>query len=204
MAIIRIKSHLRIISSVNPHSLIRKEVCLLSKPKKSKVIVIGRDLINSKAFLSLKGVSPQLLMLFLARRRLEKHGRRGKKKWVCVNASEIIFTYSEAKRRFGISNARFTRGIDDLIAKGFIDIVHPGGCYKHEKSVYGISDRWRLFGGPGFVCIQRPKDPVQRGYRKMNCRKVTNECGGKDTVKTDVVRTDMPSVSGAGLNTGTL
>lgn len=76
----------------------------MGKPKKSKVIVIGRDLITSKAYLSLKGVSPQLLMLFLARRRLEKHGRRGKKKWVCVNASELVFTYSEAKKRFGISN----------------------------------------------------------------------------------------------------
>jgi hypothetical protein len=83
-----------------------------------------------------------------------------------VNANEIEFTYLEASKKFGITNSRFTRAIDDLIAKGFIEIVHHGGCYQKDKTRYGLSERWRRFNTPEFSAVSRPKDPVKRGYRK--------------------------------------
>jgi hypothetical protein len=125
-----------------------------------------RQLISSDAYLALKGISPQLLLLFYGRRKMERVGRKGKKKWVCTNSSEIEFTYSEAKNRFGITDSRFTRGIDGLIEKGFIDIEHYGGCCQHEKTIYSISDRWKKYGHPDFEKSERQKDLVQRGYRK--------------------------------------
>ena len=111
------------------------------KLKKSPVIVLDRALVTSDAYLSLGGFSPQVLMLFYCRRRLAKLGRKGKQRWVCVNANEIEFTYLEARKKFGITNSRFTRAIDDLIAKGFIEIVHHGGCYQKDKTRYGLSER---------------------------------------------------------------
>ena len=134
--------------------------------RKSKVVFMERELMNSKAYLALKGISPQLLLLFFGRRKMARVGRRGKQKWVCTNAAEIEFTYQEAKKRFGITHSRFTRGIDDLIEKGFIDIVHQGGAYRHDKTIYALSDRWRKYGKRDFEKSKRPKDPVQRGYRK--------------------------------------
>lgn len=134
--------------------------------KKGLVIVLDRALVTSKAYLSLGGFAPQVLMLFYCRRRLEKLGRKGKRRWVCVNSNDIEFTYLEAKKRFGITNSRFTRAIDDLIAKGFIEIFHHGGCYQKDKTKYKLSERWRSFNTPEFSAVSRPKDPVKRGYRK--------------------------------------
>ena len=125
-----------------------------------------RQLINCKAYLALKGISPQLLLLFYSRRKMARVGRRGKKKWVCTNATEIEFTYLEAKKRFGITHSRFTRGIDDLIEKGFIDIAHQGGAYRHDKTIYALSDRWKKYGTLDFEKSTRPKVTVQRGCRK--------------------------------------
>lgn len=138
----------------------------MGKKRKSKVVVMERELINSKAYLALKGISPQLLLLFYGRRRMERIGRRGRKKWVCTNAAEIAFTYSEAKDRFGITNSRFTRGIDNLVDKGFIDIEHHGGTHNHDKTIYAISNRWKKYGEPDFKTSERQKDPIQRGYRR--------------------------------------
>ena len=134
--------------------------------KRSPVIVIERELLSSKAYLSLKGFAPQLLFLFYCRRRLEKKGRKGKEKWVCVNASEIEFTYSEAKKKFGIGSQRFTRAVDELISKGFINIVHQGGCYRRDRTIYELSQRWRQFGKADFKEAIRPGDPVKRGFRR--------------------------------------
>ena len=132
---------------------------------------MDRSLIHSEAFLSLKGVSPQVLMLFLSKRRFEKQGRKGKERWVCTNLSEIEFTYMEAAKKYGISNPRFTRAIDDLVRKGFLEIVHQGGGYRHDKTVYALSDRWEKYGTGDFQQCERPRDPVQRGYRKSKRNK---------------------------------
>ena len=134
--------------------------------KKSPVIVIERTLLNSKAYLALGGIAPQLLMLFYFKRRLEKVGKKGKERWICTNAAEIEFTYLEAKSKYGISNPRFTRGIDNLIANGFLDIVHQGGAYRHDKTIYALSNRWTKFGSPDFENFERQKETVQRGYCK--------------------------------------
>lgn len=126
---------------------------------------------TSDAFISLRGVAPQLLLLFLTRRVMQRIGPRGKQKWICVNASDLRFTYAEAKRRFGISNGRFTRAIDNLIGYGFLDLLRPGGCWMKEHSIYAFSDRWEQFGQPGFTPGTRPIDPVKRGFRDPSKRR---------------------------------
>ena len=133
---------------------------------------IERELFQSKAFLSLKGFAPQLLILFLAKRKFIKHGRKGKEKHTCTNCDALNFTYLEAKETYGITQPRLTRAIDDLLSKGFIKIKHQGGCYKQDKTIYALSDSWRHWQ-PGTVINKRKMD-VQRGFRKPNKCNIRN------------------------------
>lgn len=127
-----------------------------------KMVVNERDLFFSKAWLSLGGIAPQVLSLFWLRRRMEKVGKRGGGRWVNTNARELIFPYREAKEKFGITQPRFTRAIDDLIDKGFIDIVTPGNGTAKEVTVYGLSERWRQYGTPAFEA--KPREHLKVGF----------------------------------------
>jgi len=135
----------------------------IPKHKSSGGTFVERELFMSKAFLALKGVAPQVLILFLGKRWFEKVGRKGKEKRFCTNCSELVFTYIEAEKKYGITKSRFSRAIDDLLAKGFITIEHKGGGYQKDKSVYALSDKWR-FWKPGIVFKERRKETVNRGF----------------------------------------
>ena len=131
---------------------------------------IERDLFKSKAFLVLRGFAPQLLILFLAKRSFETVGKPGKQKRVCVNCDRICFTCVEAKNKYGITIPRFKRAIDELLAKGFISIMRQGGAFKQDKSIYGLSEKWRLWQ-PGVIFETRDTSDVQRGFRKPKKQK---------------------------------
>jgi hypothetical protein len=51
------------------------------------------------------------------------------------------------------------------MAKGFIKIVHRGGTYKQDKSIYALTDDWKYWQ-KGTVFHKREKDTRHRGYRK--------------------------------------
>jgi hypothetical protein len=128
---------------------------------KGKVVVVDQDVLKSKAWLSLSGIAPQVYMLFMARRRMEKtKQRRGKETWQCTNDKELIFTYREAENKYGITQTRFCRAIDMLIAHGFLDIVKPGKAVAKEATEYGLSERWRDYGKPSFHEASRKKVKV--------------------------------------------
>ena len=138
-------------------------------------VVIDADLVLSRAFLNLTGVSPQVYLLFLRRRRLVKLGRQGKERWVIENNGEIVFPYAEAENKFGITRPRFQRAIDQLVEHGFIDIAHPGGGMMKDVSKYTISTRWLDYGTSRFIEKQRPKDTRGLGFKKKEPLKVGNE-----------------------------
>ena len=133
---------------------------------------VERELFESKAFIALRGVAPQVLILFLARRWFDKIGHKGKEKRVCTNCHSIYFSYIEAEKKFGITKSRFSRALGDLLAKGFIDVVHKGGGYQQDKSIYALSDNW-LRWRPGSVFEKRKKESVQRGFCKPKKEKST-------------------------------
>lgn len=133
-------------------------------------IWISNDMAESAAYNSLSGYAPQLLILVLGKRRFEKQGRKGKQKWVCTNIDSINITYSEFLKR-GISKQRLTQAIDQLLAMGFISLIHSGGAYRHDKSIFALNvapernEPWRLWK-PGTVFGARKKETVQRGFCK--------------------------------------
>ena len=113
----------------------------------SNVIFFEREIVHSPAFLALTGVSAQVLFLFLARRKMGKVGsRRGKESWAITNNGEIVFPYSQAVSKFGITKPRFQRALRQLIEFGFLDINHHGGGLVKDCTTYFISDRWKKYG----------------------------------------------------------
>ena len=133
----------------------------------AKGTYIEADILESQAYLSLSGIAPQVLSLFLLKRQFEKVGgkKNGKPKKVCVNQNSLSLTYIEAEKEYGITQPRLTRAIDELLAKGFLSCTYQGGTWKQDKSTYGVIDKYLLWR-PGTVFEKRQFDPVGRGFRK--------------------------------------
>jgi len=155
----------------------------MGNQKPSPYFWIDRRLIKSKAFQSLqRPVSFKVLGVFWLKRQCFNVGRQGKKQWCIINNGEIVFTYKEAKDKYGISYGAFRNAIDELREKGFIDISESGaGLYK-SANLYSISDRWKLYGTADYGKPKpRPKGPINKGFQKgndygRNCKKEKTNC----------------------------
>ncbi len=128
---------------------------------KGKGTFIERDLFESDAFLALKGVAPQLLIYLLGKRIISGPNSKNKER-ICENCDELTLTLVELQK-LGITQPRSTRGIDELLAKGFIEIKHHGGAYKRDKSIYALSTQW-MFWKPGKIFFERPTI-IKRGFQ---------------------------------------
>ena len=136
----------------------------MAKYKKSPGTWFEREMFESMAYLSLRGFAPQLLVLVLAKRQFTTYQKKaGKQKRVCVNCDKINITYTELKNKYGITQPRVTRAIDQLLEKGFISRVYPGGTYRQDKAVFSLLDRWLLWR-QDMVLEKREKESVQRGF----------------------------------------
>ncbi len=124
---------------------------------------IEREMFESKAFHALQGFAAQLLILVLAKRQFVRHGRKGREKRVCTNCDKLNITYVEFKNKYGITQPRMTRALDQLLATGFLSIVYQGGTYRQDKAVYSLSDNWRIWQ-PGMTFESRKKESVERGF----------------------------------------
>jgi hypothetical protein len=157
---------------------------------KSPVIVVDKDVLNSKAFSSLRKGSTIIVYIdFLQKRKLfDAKTKRGKKRWVIVNNGEIEYTYSEAKKKRGFTKPRFHAAIKELVEKGLIDITHAGGGYDGDKSLYAISDRWKKYGTPEFESVTMQKDTRQaRGFSTVHERNKQKDTS-KPKTKSKLVR----------------
>jgi len=136
------------------------------KQSESK-IYIPKDMLNSVAYRSLNKVEMLLFQDFLAKRSMKKIGRE---KWIAENNGNIIFTYSEAKKK-GYSPNQFRNGLDGLQARGFLDITHQGkGGRKPLKgdadcTTFWIDDRWEKYGTPEFQPARKPRKKDTRSGR---------------------------------------
>lgn len=141
-----------------------------SEMAKGSVIVLEQSLVKSKAWLALSGAAPIVYLIFRTKCRIDKPpGKPGKRRRVILNNGELVFTYIEAKSRYGISPSRFRRAIDELIAKGFIDIADTGMGVHKVATCYAISERWRDYGTPGFKEVKRPKPKIANpGFKRGN------------------------------------
>ncbi len=117
-----------------------------------------KKLLNSKAFWALTGTAKGILFQFLLARNMDNQHN-------CLNCKNLTMTYKRLEGLHGenpdgtpsgISRASVARGIRDLMAKGFIEIVRPGGTFKKDKAIYGLTDEWQWWT-KGVVFIKKPR-----------------------------------------------
>ena len=136
----------------------------------------------SRAFHELGGFAPQLLILLMGKR------FKNKKTGEYTNLDKITMTYAELENIYnqgmsegmkklvaagmrsqakdGITKPRIIRAWDDLLAKGFVEIIHTGGAWKQDKSIYAFREDWRWWK-PGQVIRERAPDTREgRGFLK--------------------------------------
>ena len=144
-------------------------------PKKSYRLSINQKFVKRPVWISLSGTAKSVYLLFRCKCQMAKPTRRYDD-WVVLNNGELVFTYKEAERDYGITRPRFVRAIDELVGKGFIDIAQTGMGVHKATTLYGISDRWRLYGRADFIVAKRPKSNIpNQGFKKghkMKTRKL--------------------------------
>ena len=125
---------------------------------------------TSKAFLALKTAAAiQVLLIFCKKRRFARVGRAGKKQYEMINNGELVFTYADAKRKYGFTESRFNRAIDELVEKGFLDIAQTGAGLFKKTTFYSLGSRWLKYGTREFKEVVRPKSRHYRfGFSRGN------------------------------------
>jgi len=148
---------------------------VFKKPRKPIGIYLVPDLIDSKAFRKLNGTALKVLIYFYRKRQLVRVGRKGKEIWTVKNNGEIVFPYTEAEKKYGLTKRRFRDALDNLIELGFIDIAHHGGGMMGDCTLYAISGRWRKYGTGQFIYKTRPKDTRGLGFTPENWEDMTGK-----------------------------
>lgn len=111
-------------------------------------VALTWEMLNSKAYKTLKYASAKALPYFLGK---IKQNYRDPQRYLIG----FSFSYSEANK-LGFAPATFSKVIQELVMKGFIDPVDKGGLRSDGKSynIFRLSKRWDEYGTNEF----EPKD----------------------------------------------
>ena len=152
---------------------------------KKDAMYIPRRMHRNPAFRKLTGNSIFVLLEFMSRRQIKRVGQ--KERVEIINNGEIVFTYAEAKKKFGFFQSTFCRSISQLVELGFIDIAYQGGGMNEDCSKYGISERWKDYGKEEFKKKTRQKDTRGLGFTTQNWKETA---GRKRKPKSNISITD--------------
>jgi hypothetical protein len=118
------------------------------KSRMCNFVALPWPVLNGKAFISLKPSAGKALLYFWGK----PHEPFNKP---AHYETEFRFPYEEGKR-YGFSPGTFSKVIQELVAKGFIDPVDKGGLRGNGKSynVFKISRRWEKYGTNDFQNVE--------------------------------------------------
>lgn len=134
--------------------------------KTARQTLLKSEMVLSPAFKALTESGLRVLIVFLLKKPMEKVGP---KEWAPKQTENgMNFTYVEAEKLLGFTPPRFARGIDNVIKTGFIDLKYQGGGMGGNRSLYVLSDMWKLFGTDQFRIRPRPKKGLNVGFIKKN------------------------------------
>jgi len=127
-------------------------------PADNKFAQYPAKLINSQAFQALNAPGHRILAYVRIQLTIKNIGTKRKPKFACINKNEIQILYAVlAKKPWSMANAVVTRGIDELLHKGFIKVIEQGGRAKGHVSVYGLVDNYlKWTKGDSPVSVRRP------------------------------------------------
>jgi len=119
-----------------------------SSCERSAFTKVCKDMIESKAWKSLKPRHIGLYVILKSRYKYNPHTKES-------NRDEIVFTTTEALKLYGDSRT-FRADIDILIDRGFIKQTFSGAPFM-KANKYGFSDKWKLYGTDKFYIPEEDK-----------------------------------------------
>lgn len=128
----------------------------------------------SEAFLSLgqsgtspivTGISKDILFNLLFKRKYGKYKKKGQEIWKRSDDNRFTMTYKELTNApYRYTKTKITRAKDELLAKGFINIVNRGGATKKDKAIVELVDDWKKWRVGDKPIRTRAMD-AHRGYQ---------------------------------------
>ena len=124
-------------------------------------------MLQSDAFRCLTRSAVDVLLFTLSRRQYPSNGRDY---WHPLNENGIRIGYETIREFFGTgkrkspNKATINKAIKELMAAGFIDLVHQGGKGKGDTSTYRLADEWmewREGDDPVFT-----REPKRQGFTR--------------------------------------
>ncbi|MBA4349614.1 MAG: hypothetical protein C0415_06485 [Thermodesulfovibrio sp.] len=152
-------------------------------------VALTWEMLNSKAYKELNYASAKALSYFLGKFKGSYHDPQR-------YLSGFSFSYSEAKT-YRFSSATFSKIIQELVAKGFIDPVDRGGLRSDGKSynLFKLSERWKDYGKPDFkplnwkCFLPRLSKPHGKGFQQkkheLSIRKIIREANYEQSIDAD-------------------
>ncbi len=151
-------------------------VMMLSKAYQSLGVPRSAEIVSS--------FSHVLLDQFLLKRQFGKvPDRKNYKTHQRTDDNRFTMPYKKLQKPpFNCSQTRITRAFDELLEKGFINNVDPGGAYEKHKAVYELVEDW-VNWKPGDPPIRKRKKDARRGFqgRKLGAVKNKNNTHGRCT-----------------------
>lgn len=130
-------------------------------------IYLERKVYLSKAYKALTKNARMVLLAMLDARQtnpaFKPRAKKGHRSQRFIDLDKITMPYAKLKEKFGVPAQSVPRAIDDLLAKGFIEIKHVGGAGEHDMSVYALVEdylTWQVS-----TVFRRRKKDVNRGYQ---------------------------------------
>jgi hypothetical protein len=110
-------------------------------------VALPWEVLNSKAYKDLNYAPAKALPLFLGK---IKSGYSDPQRYLI----EFSFSYSEGQR-YSFAPSTFSKVIQELVIRGFIDPADKGGLKSDGKSynLFRLSERWKRYGNNDFVCL---------------------------------------------------
>ncbi len=164
-------------------------------------LVMSKKFIHSKPFVKLTGAAKQILIELYMRLKLEsyepKRNRRSDKQFFASNNGKLVLTYSGLHKQFGYSTATISKAIDQLAAKGFIEIVQLGCGVKRQSHKIALINNWQDYGTEKFAAGKGKADePVNGGFKKRKNLQTTSDTKAGITSETKAVREQNYQESG--------
>jgi hypothetical protein len=170
----------------------------MKKRNKGGGFFINREMYLSEAYLSLSKIALLMLNAFLdARKRNpnEKTKAKGKsrKNPNFINLDCLEMPYETLVKKFLLNRSSIPRGIDELMAKGFIKISYHGGACKHDRNKYALVEDYLIWKS-GMEPFETRAKREKRGYQGRRTGATASEknfiCDYCNTETNNVKKTD--------------
>jgi DNA-binding MarR family transcriptional regulator len=154
-----------------------------------EMFYINKLLIRHKAFIKLTGAAKQILLELYMRLKVNSTGKGKNQRFFAENNGELKLTYKSIHKQFGYSTATISKAIDQLVAKGFIEIAVLGCGVKRQSHKIALITNWQEYGTDNFKAGKGKSNvPINGGFKKRKNLETTSETKAGITLETKAVQ----------------